>query len=250
MSISAATMASAIHSGISPSTSSASCACPGRPDSGRRPLLAVRVVRRELHGEPQRRHRQVGVVVGLAPRVGGDRAAGAGLLVVPRVDVVLDQVVAGRVVAVRAAALLVDERVGDGVRSDVGDVAEREGEELLETLLAFFACRHAGARPARPAPGRSPRYGGSGSCRSRGTSSLPGSPLRRTVFILLPDVGVRRELLFAERLDDVEELLQAALNSLSTPPVRSSASSPTALDDRADRLVPAVDEACPRSSRA
>ena len=40
-------------------------------------------------------------------------------------------------VAVGPAALLVDERVRDRVRADVGDAAQREGQELLEPLLAL-----------------------------------------------------------------------------------------------------------------
>ena len=72
---------------------------------------------------------------------------GAGLLVVPRVDVVLDQVVALRVVAVRAAALLVDERVRDRVGADVRHVAEREGEELTEVALTLRPTRRAAAPP-------------------------------------------------------------------------------------------------------
>ena len=121
----------------------------------------------------------LGVRRGAAPRVDGDPAVRlAGLLVVPRVDVVLDQVVALRVVAVRAAALLVDERVRDRVGADVRRVAEREGEELPEPVLALVRPVAQQLGLARRGCGTSRSCAGSGTCRSTGTRS-PASPSAR-----------------------------------------------------------------------
>ena len=119
-----------------------------RPPVGRlRPavLLGVvgvvldRVIRVETDRESERGDADVGVGVGGRDVILGQGAPlsfdGSALPVVPRIDVVLDQVVPLPVGPERAAALLVHERVVDDVRADMADPAEGERLELSELRL-------------------------------------------------------------------------------------------------------------------
>jgi hypothetical protein len=209
----------------------------------RRPLRAARGVGRELDREPQRGRRQVRVVVRLSPGIGEQSAARAGLGVVPRVDVVLDQVVPARVVAVRTAALLVDERVPDGVRPDVDDPAEREGHELLEALLALV---RAVALPLRL---RDERLAGGGRPavvrHVAPEERILRPPLGDDGVHRAPDVDEGRDLLDADGLDRVEELLERRLEPRQDAAGEVVEELVGGVDERTDRRVPDLDEVVP-----
>ena len=172
------------------------------------------------------------------------RAARRGLRVVPGVDVVLDQVMPLRVVAVRAAALLVDERVRDRVGADVSDVAEREGQELLERSSppSRAVVQHLGL--VGRAPGRSRRSAGNASCRSTGTRS-PGSPSPRrypsgskmsanVVISCSPTVSIASISCCPASLELAEDPAGQVVGDLADR-----------VHERADRLVPRRDEVLP-----
>ena len=156
---------------------------------------------------------------------------------------VLDQVVPGRMVAVRPATLFVDERVRDGVGSDVRHVAQAERQELLVPFLPGvgavtqqFGLVHQRLADRRGAP-------------------VVGHVAPQEVLLRValrdhrvhgaPQVGERGQLLHAHGFDRVEQFLHGGAELGQDAAGQVVEQFRGGVDQRADGLVPHRDEVAP-----
>src|SRR5205814_271869 len=85
------------------------------------------------------RHGGIRIGLGVRPWIGRELFAGRGLRVVPRVNMVFDEVVTLRMIAEWAAALFIHERVRHRICAQVCDVSEGKRKKLLR-LFDLSSC--------------------------------------------------------------------------------------------------------------